>query len=209
MSATDATSGPLAPSANGSHNGVSNKDLGALTTAALGRPMSMTALLNFVESIELTAPVESNRTDAIWVGSVGYENYRDVEAFARMLADAGVERLVDVRELPISRRRGFAKTALSSALGEQGVEYLHLRSMGNPKEFRDLYKSGHVAAGREAYERFLLSERQDELRSLDTLLREKPSALMCIEHDENVCHRQVIFDALRDQVGIELQIARI
>ena len=184
-------------------------ELGELTTAALGRVMSMTTLLNFVESMEVSAPAKSSSADAIWVGSVGYENYRDVEVFVRMLADAGVERLVDVRELPISRRRGFAKTALSVALSEVGVEYLHLRSMGNPKEFRDLYKSGHVEAGRDAYERFLLSERQDELRSLDALLREKPSALMCIEHDENVCHRQVIFDALRDQVGIELQIARI
>ena len=49
-----------------------------------------------------------------------------------MLADAGVERLIDVRELPISRRRGFAKTALGEALAAEGVEYLHMRSLGNP-----------------------------------------------------------------------------
>jgi uncharacterized protein (DUF488 family) len=181
-----------------------------LTTAALGRPMSMTSLLNFVESIELSDPADTAvASNAIWVGSVGYENYRDVEVFAQMLANAGVERLVDVRELPISRRRGFAKTALSSALADAGVEYLHLRAMGNPKAFRDLYKSGNVEAGREAYERFLRSERQAELRLLDALLREKPSALMCVEHDEDICHRQVIFGALREEVGAELSVARI
>ena len=210
MSATNSTSRSSALSANGSQRGASNKDLGALTTAALGRPMSMPTLLNFVESVELsdrTAPGVTS--DAIWVGSVGYENYRDVEVFARMLAAAGVERLVDVRELPISRRRGFAKTALSSALSDAGVEYLHLRAMGNPKAFRDLYKSGNVEAGRDAYKQFLLRERNDELRSLDALLREKPSALMCVEHDEDICHRQVIFGALREQVGAELSVARI
>lgn len=210
MSVTKTTSRHLAASADGSHNGVSTKDLGTLTTAALGRPMSMTTLLNVVESVELDNTAKAaGASHATWVGSVGYEKYRDVEIFARMLADAGVERLVDVRELPISRRRGFAKTALSSALAEAGVEYLHLRSMGNPKAFRDLYKSGNVDAGRDAYERFLLTERREELRSLDALLREKPTALMCVEHDEDICHRQVIFGALREQIGAELSVARI
>jgi len=117
--------------------------------------------------------------------------------------------LIDVRELPISRRRGFAKTALAAALAEQGIEYLHLRGMGNPKEFRDLYKSGRVAEGRAGYEQLLAEDRADDLRELAETIHEKRSALMCVEHDEAVCHRQVIFAALRDQVGLELRIDRI
>ena len=116
----------------------------------------------------------------------------------RVLVDANVERLIDVRELPISRKRGFAKTALSEALATAGVEYVHLRALGNPKEFRDLYKSGKVSAGKTAYRRFLLSERCEELADLDRILREKRSALMCVEHDPVICHRQVILDALQD-----------
>lgn len=173
----------------------------------------MTALLGLIESTPANGnamPLPSpDGAIPIWVGSVGYERYRDVNDFARLLADAGVERLIDVRELPISRRRGFAKTALGNALEDQGVEYKHLRALGNPKEFRDLYKSGSVEVGRAGYQRFLLDNREDELRNLETVLREKRSALMCVEHDENVCHRQVIFEALRDHVGIELDITHI
>ena len=201
------------PVADAPQTEASSRSFGALTAAFLGQEMSMTALLELIES----TPVNGNATPVLspngvvplWVGSVGYERYRDVDDFARLLADAGVERLIDVRELPISRRRGFAKTALGNALGDQGVEYRHLRALGNPKEFRDLYKSGSVEAGRAGYQRFLLDNREDELRGLETVLREKRSALMCVEHDENVCHRQVIFEVLRDRVGIELDITHI
>ena len=180
-----------------------------LTHAVLGQRMSMTALDELLTSIEITEPTEAPTPEATWVGSVGYENHRDVDEFARMLADAGVERLIDVRELPLSRRRGFAKSALSAALADAGVEYLHLRAMGNPKEFRDLYKSGQVAAGRDAYQRFLLNERKDDLKDLEHILREKPCALMCVEHDPAVCHRQVILEMLTDEIGLVLSVARI
>lgn len=120
-----------------------------------------------------------------------------------------MERLIDVRELPISRKRGFVKTALSEALASAGVEYLHLRALGNPKEFRDLYKSGRVAAGKSAYERFLLSERSEELDELDRILRKKRTALMCVEEDPSVCHRQVILDALQDRPESDLEVTYI
>jgi uncharacterized protein (DUF488 family) len=172
----------------------------------------MAGALELIEAIPFD-PSELPATDALasslWIGSVGYEHYRSVEDFARLLSDSGVERLVDVRELPISRRRGFAKSALAAALAEQSVEYIHLRSMGNPKEFRDLYKSGKVAEGRAGYEHLLAHERTDELRELATTIQEKRSALMCVEAEEDVCHRQVIFEALRDQLGLDLDIARI
>jgi len=172
----------------------------------------MAGALELIESISIDrppTPSANNGLASTWIGSVGYERYRSVEDFARLLSGAGVERLIDVRELPISRRRGFAKTALSAALAEQDIEYLHLRGLGNPKEFRDLYKSGQVAEGRAGYEQLLTEDRAGDLRELAETIQQKRSALMCVEHDEAVCHRQVIFAALRDQVGLELEIDRI
>lgn len=191
---------------------LSSRSIGELTTAALGRELSMASALELVESIpigRLETPRPGDGAVSIWVGSVGYERYRSVEDFACLLARAGVEQLIDVRELPISRRRGFAKTALAAALAEQKIEYLHLRGMGNPKEFRDLYKSGQVAEGRAGYEQLLTKDRVDDLRDLAETIHEKRSALMCVEHDEAVCHRQVIFAALQGQLGLDLEIARI
>jgi uncharacterized protein (DUF488 family) len=189
----------------------SSRSIGELTAAALGRELSMAAALELVESTPFDpsgAPPDGEST-SVWVGSIGYERYRSVQDFARILADAGVERLLDVRELPISRRPGFAKSALAAALAEHSVEYVHARSMGNPKEFRDLYKSGQVDEGRAGYEELLTNERTEDLRELALAIQEKRSALMCLEHDEAVCHRQVIFAALQSQLGLDLDIARI
>ena len=146
---------------------------------------------------------------SVWAGSVGYENYREVAEFVDHLADAGVERLIDVRELPISRRRGYAKTALGQALDERGIEYVHLRDLGNPKPIRDLWKSGEVEQGRSLYRQHLLSEHPDALAELPVLLESKRSALMCVEHDEDICHRKVIFECLRDQLGVDLATERL
>lgn len=144
--------------------------------------------------------------DPVWVGSAGYERHKLNDDFAEHLRRAGVERLVDVREMPISRRRGYAKTALSEALGRAGIEYLHLRALGNPKLFRDLYKSGQVEEGRRRYEKFLLDEGREALDELAGLLYKKRTALMCVEHDRALCHRAVILDALRDELGLDLRI---
>jgi uncharacterized protein (DUF488 family) len=169
----------------------------------------MDQALKFLMQEEFAPAHAVGSSAALWVGSIGYENYHDSDAFARVLAAAGVERLIDVREIPISRKRGFAKTALSEALANAGIEYLHIRALGNPKDFRDLYKSGKVSAGKSAYRRFLLSERREELADLAGILKEKRSALMCVEHDSKICHRQVILDALRDRLEHPLEVARI
>lgn len=189
-----------------------DRSIGELTKAAFGRELSMAAALELVESVSFDPaelPLDDGPACSVWIGSIGYERYRSVEDFARLLASAGVERLVDVRELPISRRRGFAKSALASALAEESIEYMHLRCMGNPKEFRDLYKSGKVAEGRAGYEQLLARERTEELRELAVTIQEKRSALMCVEAEEDVCHRQVIFEALRDQLDLDLDVAQI
>lgn len=190
----------------------SGRSIGELTKAAFGRELSLAAALELVESVSFDPaelPPDDGSTCSVWIGSIGYERYRSVEDFARLLASSGVERLVDVRELPISRRRGFAKSALAAALAEESIEYMHLRCMGNPKEFRDLYKSGKVAEGRAGYEQLLAHERTEELRELAVTIQEKRSALMCVEAEEDVCHRQVIFEALRDQLDLDLDVAQI
>lgn len=181
-----------------------------LTRAVFGEVLDIDEVFARVQAVELPAcPAAQESTSPLWVGSVGYERHKDHNAFARHLRAAGVERLVDVRELPISRRRGYAKTALAQAMSDVGVEYVHIKALGNPKPYRDLYKSGHVEEGRRSYEQFLLTERQEALHELVPLLREKRSALMCVEHDPAVCHRTVIVEALRRKLGLRLDVAQI
>lgn len=180
-----------------------------LTRAYFGEALSMDEVFARVELVEVAEPSPADTVAALWVGSVGYERHKDHHAFAQHLSDAGVERLLDVRELPISRRRGYAKSALSQAMAGVGIEYLHLKALGNPKPFRDMYKSGRVDEGRQRYEEHLLTKRRDALRDLLPLLRDKRSALMCVEHDPRTCHRTVIFETLREELGLELDVAQI
>ncbi|CAN5576566.1 hypothetical protein BH20ACT15_BH20ACT15_10790 [soil metagenome] len=79
--------------------------------------------------------------------------------------------------------------------------------MGNPKEFRDLYKGGRVDDGRKGYTDHLLESHRDDLNALAALLEQKRSALMCVEHEQSICHRDVIFTALETEVGMELEVA--
>jgi uncharacterized protein (DUF488 family) len=154
-------------------------------------------------------PHRVNARPRSWLGSIGYELHPDHREFARHVRAAGVERLIDVREVPISRRRGYAKRALSAAMSEVGVEYVHLAQLGNPRPYRDLYKSGRIALGRRRYREHMLSECGQALGDLAVLVGEKRCALMCLEHDPARCHRSVIVDVLRDELGLALSVAEL
>ena len=63
--------------------------------------------------------------------TLGYEGLALDEFLAR-LHHARIDRLIDIRALPLSRRRGFSKSPLGDALAGADIEYLHLRAAGNP-----------------------------------------------------------------------------
>jgi uncharacterized protein (DUF488 family) len=178
-----------------------------LSRAVLGRSLSVGDAWEWAMRDEFQP--ETPAEPGCWVGSVGYERHRDVGEFARRLHEAGVERVVDVRELPISRRRGYAKTALGETLGAEGIEYVHMRNLGNPKPYRDLYKSGNVEEGKELYTAYLQGEQRAALEQLASILPERKTALMCVEHDASVCHRTVILESLASELGLELDVAEI
>jgi uncharacterized protein (DUF488 family) len=129
------------------------------------------------------------------VFTIGYENHRTPATLIAALHDAGVRRLVDVRELPLSRKRGFSKTSLSAALEEANIEYEHVRELGNPKPYRDLYKSGRVAEGERHYRKHLHNGSYAALVELGGKLDEA-TCLLCFEAAHEACHRAVIIEAL-------------
>ncbi len=148
-------------------------------------------------------------TDRRPLASVGYAAFTLNTDLAARLRAAGVERLIDVRALASSRRRGFAKTALSAALAAQGIEYVHMRALGNPKAGRELYRCGRVAEGRALFERHLLGEQRVALSELGHLIAERHCALMCVEADPALCHRTAVIDALRSELGLMLDVTEI
>lgn len=127
--------------------------------------------------------------------TIGYEATTMVE-FIAALKGAGVERLIDVRALPLSRRPGFSKNILAASIGEAGIEYVHLKNLGTPKPGRDAAKKGDVATLEAVYETQLgLPEAQAEAARMRALAAEKPSALLCYERNPEHCHRTLLLEA--------------
>jgi uncharacterized protein (DUF488 family) len=128
--------------------------------------------------------------------TAGYEQHRRPEDLVEVLRRAGIERLVDVRELPSSRRPGFSKGALARSLAGAGIEYEHARRLGNPKRYRDLYRSGRRADGERGYRAHI----RNEAEAVDALLAALPAArtcVLCLERDPADCHRSILVDELR------------
>ena len=73
--------------------------------------------------------------------TIGYEATTMAE-FLAALQKAGVERVIDVRAVPNSRRPGFSKNSLKNALAEVGIDYVHLKALGTPADGRSAARAG-------------------------------------------------------------------
>lgn len=128
--------------------------------------------------------------------TIGYEG-TTVQEFVAALKQSGVERVIDVRALPLSRRPGFSKTALRGALDEAGIEYVHLKALGTPAEGRTAARAGRHADMARIYAGQLeLPEAIAQSAQMLELAREKPSALLCMEREPAHCHRTLLLKAM-------------
>ncbi|HEY0963132.1 MAG TPA: DUF488 domain-containing protein [Pseudomonadales bacterium] len=127
--------------------------------------------------------------------TIGYEGL-DLPAFLALLARHGVETVVDVRELPLSRKKGFSKQALKHELQLAGFGYVHVGALGCPRPVRDGYKQ-HRDWGRYT-EGFMehLGRQQEALHDVAHLAATRHCALLCYEADHNFCHRSMVADGL-------------
>ena len=128
--------------------------------------------------------------------TIGYEATTMTE-FLAVLQQAGVERVIDVRALPLSRRPGFSKSPLRAALNEAGVDYVHLKALGTPSDGRTAARAGRQEDLERIYAGQLeLPEAIVQAEQMRELAAEKPSALLCFERDPAGCHRTLLWKAV-------------
>src|SRR5438477_4680817 len=128
--------------------------------------------------------------------TIGYEG-TTVPEFLAALRKAGVERVIDVRALPLSRRPGFSKSPLKAALAEANIDYVHLKALGTPAEGRNAAKAGRYAEMARIYAGQLeLPEAMAQSQQMLELAGEKPSALLCMEREPAHCHRTLLLDSV-------------
>jgi uncharacterized protein (DUF488 family) len=121
----------------------------------------------------------------------GYEGL-DLNTFLARLGEAGVRQIVDVRKLPLSRKKGFSKRALSAALVARGIEYVHINTLGCPKPTRERYREdGNWQTYEQSFRRYLKSQTA-AVRVVAGLAKRKATCLICFEADYNRCHRSLV-----------------
>lgn len=129
--------------------------------------------------------------------TLGYSGFQ-LETFIAKLRQNEVECLIDVREIPISRKKGFAKTALSEALAESGIQYRHFKSLGSPKLLR------HQVREDRDYNFFYKGVRKhlrkeagvEAISEAIATAREMRSCIMCFCPDWEFCHRRCVVESI-------------
>ena len=130
----------------------------------------------------------------------GYEGLA-IDGFIARLKKAGVTVVVDVRELPLSRKKGFSKTAFTAALNNAGIVYTHVPTFGCPKSVRNQYKiDGNWKRYEKAFNAYLAT-RTSAVASLAKFSKTTKACLVCFEADFNFCHRTLVARAAADAGG--------
>ncbi len=138
------------------------------------------------------------------LATIGYEGAL-LDDFVATLKSSSVRTLIDVRELPISRRKGFAKTALSAALKAADIQYVHLKGLGDPKPGRDAARAGDHAKFLKVFRAHMLTtSAQFDLVVAASHVASGGACLMCFERDHATCHRALVAEAIHATTPIQI-----
>ena len=124
------------------------------------------------------------------------------ERLVRNLRAASVERLVDVRSVPYSRRHPqFNRRALERAVREDGIAYEWAPALGGRPDDPALLTDGRPDYGKIAdTERF-----REAVRELIDAAGESRTAILCSEGRPEQCHRMLLVSrALMDR-GVRVE----
>ncbi|KAF0105032.1 MAG: hypothetical protein FD144_941 [Rhodospirillaceae bacterium] len=129
------------------------------------------------------------------VKTIGHSNH-PIERFVALLKAGGVERLVDVRSTPWSRRHPqFGQTNLARSLAEAGIAYVH----------EGAALGGKPQAGG-SYDQ--LAARPEFKAALDRVMADANDTtlcLMCAEKEPLDCHRTVLVSRRLAERGVKIE----
>ena len=137
--------------------------------------------------------------------TIGYEG-ASIADFLDTLVAVGVAQVLDIRDVPISRKPGFSKRSLSAAAASRGIVYEHLKDLGDPKAGREAMRRGDYAGFLEIYSRHLATDwAQRALARAVELASERVSVLLCFERSPKECHRSIVASAMKAAAGFDVR----
>lgn len=134
------------------------------------------------------------------IRTIGHSNH-PIARFVELLKAGGVERLVDVRSTPWSRRHPqFGRDRLARSLAEAGIDYVHEGAALGGKPPADRSGAGS------SYDQ--LAARPDFKAGLDRVIegaRDTALCLMCAEKEPLDCHRTVLIARRLAERGVAVE----
>ena len=141
--------------------------------------------------------------------TIGYEGI-DQSQFLSWLSNYKINVVADVRDLPLSRKKGFSKSALSDFLEKNKIAYINFRELGAPKELRTyLINTKDYKTYFKKYKNIVSKNSAAIDTILDTIKDGKNVALLCYEKDPSTCHRSVVADEVKKRDGNGLKIKHL
>lgn len=122
---------------------------------------------------------------------------RTFDELIALLAENGVEQLVDIRRFPGSRRHPhFARTSLEITVPEAGIAYRWVEALGGrrPRLDDSPHTGWQVAAFAGYADHMESAEFVGAATELLQLARARPTAIMCAEARPEQCHRRLVAD---------------
>lgn len=148
----------------------------------------------------------SLRTNIKKLYTLGYEG-QNIDVFISELKKNRIDTLVDIRELPLSRKKGFSKKALVNKLEEENIRYVHFKNLGSPSEIRKKVRED------KNYKSFFskfseyLSNQGECLKAVLELTEFQNCCLLCFEKDPEICHRMIVAKEIlnMDRKGLTIE----
>ncbi len=141
--------------------------------------------------------------------TTGYSGH-DLNSFLRHLREHEISVVIDVRRNPVSRKKGFSRTALSEFLQLNGVQYLHVRELGVPTHLRHQLRDGdcklpdYFSCFRE-----YLQEQKSALDRVYALALNSNCCLICLEVASDECHRSVVAEEVASRDGHMVEVVHV
>ena len=137
--------------------------------------------------------------------TIGYEGLTPRQFFG-LIASAKISMLIDVRELPLSRKRGFSKTPLARICKRRRIFYRHMPELGCPRHIRHEYRQDGDWATYTKRFKTHLSGQGNALAELAKVAADEKVCLLCFERDFNFCHRTYVAQGVRHYIPRGLRI---
>jgi uncharacterized protein (DUF488 family) len=122
---------------------------------------------------------------------------KSAEEFFRLLQEAQVQKLIDIRENRVGQLAGFAKYPDLAFFLDRiaGIAYDYQPMFAPSPEIRDAYRKTRDWA---QYEKSFLKlmEQRKVLNAVDPKLFEGKVALLCTEAEADKCHRRLVAEML-------------